>query len=269
MIETRPYYSEKGLSAAYYDQITALDPSVRGDVDIYARLAPPGGSILELGAGTGRVSLALAERGIQVLGIDLAPTMLQQAQAKLAKLPATVARRVRFLQADMTSLNLDETFDAVICPFFGLSHLPAGAAWKNVFAGIAKVLKPGGYAAFHVPDAARMAAAAPPPPDRAVLRLPADDKGESLLIYIAERIARPEIARFDQTVDYVIVDPRNQEKRRVREKLTYYSADPTPFGVTVGLIPGTPLIPMGDTGYIQVFHKPQERDEVVADITRS
>jgi 2-polyprenyl-3-methyl-5-hydroxy-6-metoxy-1,4-benzoquinol methylase len=73
MIETRPYYSAKGLSAAYYDQITALDPSVRGDVDIYARLSPPGGSVLELGAGTGRVSIALAERGISVLGIDRPP----------------------------------------------------------------------------------------------------------------------------------------------------------------------------------------------------
>jgi SAM-dependent methyltransferase len=264
MIETRPYYSEKGLSAAYYDQITALDPSVRGDVDIYARLSPPGGSILELGAGTGRVSLALAERGIHVLGIDLAPTMLAQAQAKLAKLPDTVAQRLRFQRGDMTSLNLDETFDAVICPFFGLSHLPAGAAWKNVFAGVAKLLKPGGYAGFHVPDAGRMAAATPPPPDRPVLRLPADDRGESLVIYIAERVAKPEIARFDQAVDYVIVDPRNQELRRVRERLTYYAADPTPYAVAVGLIPGTPIIPMSDTGYIQVFHKPQERDEVAA-----
>lgn len=259
MIETRPYYSAKGLSAVHYDQITAMDPSVRGDVDIYARLSPPGGSVLELGAGTGRVALALAERGIHVLGIEIAAAMLQQAQAKLARAPATVARRVRFLQADMTSLNLDETFDAVICPFFGLSHLPAGAAWKNVFGRIASLLKPGGYAAFHVPDAERLAAAPPPTPDRPVLRLPADDKGESLVIYIADRLSKPEIARFDQAVDYVIVDRRNQELRRVRERLTYYAADPIPYGVAAGLIPGTPIIPMGETGYIQVFHKPQDR----------
>lgn len=269
MIETRPYYSEKGLSAAYYDQITALDASVRGDVDIYARLSPPGGSILELGAGTGRVSLALAERGISVLGVDLAPTMLEQAQAKRAKAPDAVARRVRFQQADMTSLNFDETFDAVICPFFGLSHLPAGAAWRNVFAGVARLVKPGGYAAFHVPDPDRMAAAAAPPPDRPVLRLPADANGESLVIYIAERVANPKIGRFDQAVDYVIVDPRNKEKRRVREKLTYYAADPTPYGVAAGLVPGTPLIPMGDTGYIQVFQKPQDRVEVLEVLARS
>lgn len=269
MIETRPYYSEKGLSAAYYDRITALDPSVRGDVDFYARLAPPGGSVLELGAGTGRVTLALAERGMSVLGIDLAAPMLQQAVAKLAKAPAAVVRRVRLQLGDMTSLALDDRFDAVICPFFGLSHLPAGAAWRNVFAGITKVLTPGGYAAFHMPDAERMAAAAPPPPDRPVLRLPADENGESLVIYIAERIAKPKIGRFDQTVDYVIVDPRNQEKRRVREKLTYYAADPTPFAIEAGLVPGRPLIPMGETGHIQVFMKPQDRVEVIEDATRS
>lgn len=261
MIETRPYYSEKGLSAAYYDQITAMDPGVRGDADIYARLIPAGGSVLELGAGTGRVAMALAERGFSVLGIDMAPTMLVQAEAKRLKMPAAFARRIRFQQADMTALALDETFDAVICPYFGLAHLPAGAAWKNVFAGVARLLKPGGYAAFHMPNAESMAQA-PPSPDRPVLRLPADANGDSLVLYIAERKARTDISRFDQSVDYVIVDPRNKEKRRVREKLTYYAADPTPFAVNAGLIPGTPIIPMGETGYILAFHRPGDRVEV-------
>ena len=256
MTEVRPYYSEKGLSAAFYDRITARDPSVRGDVAFYATLAPQGGSILELGCGTGRVTLALAGRGFSVLGIDLAPTMLSQAQAKLAAAEQEVVGRVRLRRGDMTALNLDETFDAVICPFFGLAHLPAGAAWTNVFAGVMRSLKPGGSAAFHVPSAERIAAAPPVPPDRPVLQMPADDQGRTLSIYIAGRTAKPAIARFDQLIDYVVTDAAGREAQRARERLTYYAADPTPFAEAAGLLTGEPTVPMGETGHIQVFRKP-------------
>ena len=71
MPEVRPYYSDKGLAATFYDLTTEADSSLAGDIDLYAAMAP-GGSVLELGSGTGRVSLALAERGMRVLGVDLA-----------------------------------------------------------------------------------------------------------------------------------------------------------------------------------------------------
>ena len=54
-------------------------------------------------------------------------------EAKLAQAAPEVAARVRFRRGDMAALNLSETFDAVICPYFGLAHLPAGAGWRNVF----------------------------------------------------------------------------------------------------------------------------------------
>lgn len=256
---TEPYYSEKGLAAVYYDRITAMDPSVRGDVDIYARLAPPAGSFLELGAGTGRVTFGLAERGFSVLGLDLADTMLRQAEVRRKAAPATIARRIRLQQGDMTALaalGLEEKFHAVICPFFGLAHIPVGEAWEKVFAGAAELLVPGGFAAFHVPSGERLAAAAAPPPNRPVLRLPPDVLGLNLSIYVTERTADPEAGLFHQVVDYVQTDGRNREVRRSRERLTYHVADPTPFGVAAGLVPGTPLLPMGETGYVQVFRKP-------------
>ncbi len=71
MTETRRYYSDKGLTATVYDVVTALDPTLAGDIDLYAGLAPAGGHILELGAGTGRVSIALAEKGFRVTGYRL------------------------------------------------------------------------------------------------------------------------------------------------------------------------------------------------------
>lgn len=253
---TQPYYSEKGLSAAFYDRITALDPSIRGDVEIYAGLAPAGGSVLELGTGTGRVALALAERGLSVLGVDLAATMLRQAEARRADAPPGTAARLRLQRGDMAALALDETFDLVICPFFGLAHLPAGAAWTNVFKCVARVLKPGALAAFHVPSAEKLAAAPTPPADRPALRIPADDTGRTLSIHVVERTARPAIARFDQVLDYVVADAAGREERRARERLTYYAADPRPFAQGAGLEVGEPVIPMGETGHIQLFRKP-------------
>ena len=63
MAKAKPYYAEGGLSALYYDVVTAADARLRGDETIYGELAPPGGSILELGAGTGRLTCELAARG--------------------------------------------------------------------------------------------------------------------------------------------------------------------------------------------------------------
>ncbi len=256
MSDARPYYSEKGLSAAYYDTITALDPGHVGDIDLYAELTPAGGSVLELGAGTGRVAFALAERGYSVLGIDLAPTMLSQAQAKLAEAPSEIAGRLRFQRGDMTSLSLGETFDAVICAYFSLAHLPTGTAWRNVFKGVAKALKPGAAAAFHLPIAEKLAAPSPVPPDRPVITIPADDAGRRLSVFIAERSSKPAVNRFDQVLDYVLTDPRGREERRARERLTYYVIDPTPFAEAAGLTVDRAPVVLGGTGEIHVFRKP-------------
>ncbi|MFN3512953.1 MAG: class I SAM-dependent methyltransferase [Phenylobacterium sp.] len=255
MPEPRPYYSDKGLSAAFYDLITAQDASLAGDVELYASLAPAGGSVLELGTGTGRVAFALAEKGLSVLGLDIAPSMLAQAQTKHALRGPDLAARIRFRRGDMTALQLDESFDLVICPFFGLAHLPAGAAWRNVFTGVAGALKPGGKAAFHLPRAESLAGPAPPR-ERAVLQVSVDDAGRRLSIFVHERKAKAAIGRFDQVVDYVLTDARGREERRSRERLTYYVADPRPFAEAAGLrLEGAPT-PLGGVGEVHVFAKP-------------
>src|SRR5690606_8801449 len=101
----------RSLSARFYDVVTDADTRLGGDVDIYAALAPDGGSVLELGAGTGRVTFALAERGRCVVGVDLSPAMLEKAAARLAQAPPEIAGRLAFRQGDMTALDLKRTFD--------------------------------------------------------------------------------------------------------------------------------------------------------------
>jgi len=96
MAPMRPYYAERGLSAAFYDTVTAADALLEGDLAIYAGLAPRGGTVLDLGAGTGRLTLALAEHGFSAVGVEIAPAMLAQAQARREELSPEAARRVEF-----------------------------------------------------------------------------------------------------------------------------------------------------------------------------
>lgn len=253
MAEVRPYYSDKGLIADFYDLTTALDPTLKGDIDLYQALAPPGSSVLELGSGTGRVSLVLAEAGRTVLGVDLAPTMLVQAERRKAAAPPEIAARLRFVRGDMAALAFDETFDAVICPYFGLAHLPLGAAWRNVFKGVAAHLKPGGFAAFHLPNAEALARPAPPP-NMPVLQ--ADiGAGRRLQVYVKSRTSKPAVGRFDQVVENVVLDPAGRVERQARERLTYYAGDPAPYAADAGLELDRPPIDFGGVGAIHIFRR--------------
>jgi SAM-dependent methyltransferase len=250
MADVRPYYSDKGLAATFYDLTTAADRGLDGDIDLYAGLAPAGGAVLELGAGTGRVSLALAERGLSVLGLDLAPAMLAQAEAKLTQTPADIARRVRFRRGDMAALQLDETFDVVIAPYFALAHLPAGSAWRNVFSGVARHLRPGGRAAFHLPSKAMLDQ--PLPKVRGPVLQRSLEDGRRLTLFIQARTSKPAVGRYDQVVEYVVEGPRGIESRSL-DRMTYYLADPTSAALAAGLEPEAPV--MLDQNPVHLFRK--------------
>jgi SAM-dependent methyltransferase len=254
MAPTRPYYAERSLSAAFYDTVTAADESLEGDLAIYAGLAPEDGAILELGAGTGRLALALAERGLSVTGVEIAPAMLAQARAKRAELAPDVARRVELLRGDMTSLDLKRTFDLVICPAFGLAHLPRGMAWKSTFATAARHLKTGGVAAFHLPRMETMRLPAPEDPGRPTLDAPAPSGGR-LKLFARERTFREDVGRLDQVIEYVELDAGGEVLRRSLERLTWYYTDPLPLAAGEGLTPDRAPIALGDAGHIHVFRK--------------
>lgn len=254
MATTRPYYAERGLSAAFYDTVTAADARLEGDLEVYAGLAPAGGAILELGSGTGRLAFALAERGFSVTGVEIAPAMLAQASAKQADLEPEAARRVAFKRGDMTSLDLRRTFDAVICPYFTLAHVPRGMAWRNTFATAARHLKAGGLAAFHLPLPEIMRLPAPENTDLPVLDQPTPSGGR-LRLYVRERTFREDVGRLDQIIEYVELDGRGEVLRSSLERLTYYHTDPDPLAAPEGLTPDRDPIPLGGVGAIHIFRK--------------
>ncbi|OHB30918.1 MAG: hypothetical protein A2790_09645 [Phenylobacterium sp. RIFCSPHIGHO2_01_FULL_69_31] len=254
MAKAKPYYAPGSLSAVFYDRITGADAKLLGDEDIYAGLAPDAGALLELGAGTGRLTIGLAARGFRVCGVDISPVMLSQAEARVTGLPPDLRERIELRRGDMTSLDLKRTFDLVICPFFTLAHVPTGAAWRNTFAVAARHLPSGGLAAFHLPKLELMRGLEPPDPRRPVLDQHLGD-GRALLLFVLERSFKEGANRLEQVLEYVLADETGRIAHRSAERLTYYMTDPVPLAATAGLVPDRPPIDLGGVGDIFVFRK--------------
>lgn len=107
--------------AAYYDHAYRRR---RHDVRFYADLAERiGGPVLELGVGTGRVAAELARRGIEVLGVDRMPAMLERAERRVARLPRRARRLVTLERADIARFRSGRRFPLVIAPFNVFMHL--------------------------------------------------------------------------------------------------------------------------------------------------
>jgi SAM-dependent methyltransferase len=198
------------------------------------------------------VAIGLVRRGHGVLGLDIAPSMLDQAKIKREALPADLAARLRLKLGDMTSLALDETFDLIVCPYFTLAHVPPGAAWRNTFQGVARHLRSGGKAAFHLPteDGVRLAQ---PPSNRAALVRPLKDGGQ-LALYVIDHKFNPKFGRMDLILDYVTTASPGAVQTRSRERLTNYVADPRPYAEAAGL--EVAMAPIDFVGAIHVFIKP-------------
>lgn len=254
MAKAKPYYGEGALSALHYDTVTAADAHLAGDTDIYAALARPGAAILELGAGTGRLTVDLAARGFEVVGVDLAPAMLAQAKARVAAQPADVAARISLRLGDLTSVDLKRTFDLVICPYHTLAHIPAGAAWKNGFATAARHLPAGGLFAVHLPNLDLMRRLGPIDPKAVVMDRPLPN-GRRLRLYVRERSFREGLNRLEQVLDYTVVDAGGTEVQRSSERLVLYMQDPQPFAAAAGFTLDRPAADLGGDGHVWVFRK--------------
>jgi SAM-dependent methyltransferase len=121
----------------------------RDDLSFYISLARDYGSpVLELGAGTARVSMALAKAGHNVVGIELSEAMVLKGQEHLAR--ENLTDRVTLQQGDMRSLELPQTFPVVIAPFNTLMHAYTMQDQDATLATVKRHLEPGGVFAFDV-----------------------------------------------------------------------------------------------------------------------
>lgn len=123
----------------------------RYDLVHYVQLARDArGPVLELGVGTGRVAIAIARAGIDVVGLDMMPAMLVRADERLAQLPRRVRERVELVQGDLRTARLGREFPLVIAPFNVLMHMYTRTAIEEALATVLTHLQPEGRFAFDV-----------------------------------------------------------------------------------------------------------------------
>ena len=103
-------------TAKYYDYDNR--DNLTADKSFYLEYAQRTGSeILELGCGTGRVAIPLAEAGFCITGLDLSESMLDIFNEKLENVPEKVRNRVKLIKGDMSSFSFDKRYDLIIAPF--------------------------------------------------------------------------------------------------------------------------------------------------------
>jgi len=99
---------------------------------------PPGAEILDLCCGMGRHSLALADSGYRVTGVDLSEVLLEEARRH------DQFSRVTWIRGDMRQVPLHRDFDAVVNLFTSFGYFDRDEENARVLKEIDRLLKPGG-----------------------------------------------------------------------------------------------------------------------------
>lgn len=166
--------------AAVYDEMWAelFRPEVvRPAVDVLAGLAG-GGRALEFGVGTGRIAVPLAQRGVEVHGVDLSRAMIDQLRAK----PGGEAIGVTI--GDIATVRVPGTFTVVFLAFNTLANLMTQAEQVACFRNAARHLEPGGcfVTEVEVPELRKL------PPGQRVVPFQVSDTGWAYDVYdVAEQ----------------------------------------------------------------------------------
>lgn len=121
----RFYEGAGSIFVEAYDAFYQPDlPQIAGDIAFYSDLARrSAGAVLEVACGTGRVTLPLAEAGLNITGVDCSEGMLSLARRKAARLPKEAQGRLTLIHQDMTTLQLDQHFSFNFVPFRSFQHL--------------------------------------------------------------------------------------------------------------------------------------------------
>lgn len=121
------------------------------DIDFYVEAcAGAGGPVVEIGAGTGRIALPLAEAGHRVLAVDRSPAMLARLRRRAALLSDPVADRIETVVGTLEALPPLGPTDRILAPFRTLLHLADDEARVRLLAAVRDRLTPGGRFVFDV-----------------------------------------------------------------------------------------------------------------------
>jgi SAM-dependent methyltransferase len=200
--------------APFYDWENARTVG-RRDVRFWTDLARrQGGRVLELGCGTGRLSIPLLKSGADLVGLDRSEPMLQRARRKAAR--AGMRDRCRFVRGDIRALPFARRpgFSLVMAPYGMLQSLTSERDLGRTLESVAGVLRRDGLFGIDlVPDLPRWDEYH----DRVTLSGPRGARGRVTLQESVRQDRRRRLTIFDQ----VYVERRRGRTRRHRFSLTF------------------------------------------------
>lgn len=133
-------YGETG-SVAYDDMVAGDRTEVRDILDVVTALAPR--HLLELAAGTGRITFPLLALRAPVVALEFSPHMIALLGARAAELPPARRDRLTVVPGDMADFDLGCTFDAVVLGTSSVSLLSASGR-AGLLTSVLRHLEPGG-----------------------------------------------------------------------------------------------------------------------------
>lgn len=133
--ETQRFYREKANAGLWDSEAHVIE----------RYFTRTGGTLLDIGCGTGRTTIPLIRRGYKVIGVDLTPAMIDNAKA--------IARKKRlkidYRTGDATALGFaNDTFDYVLFSNQGWSQIPGRENRRRALREAHRVLKEGGIFVF-------------------------------------------------------------------------------------------------------------------------
>jgi 2-polyprenyl-3-methyl-5-hydroxy-6-metoxy-1,4-benzoquinol methylase len=105
-----------------------------------------GGRVLELACGTGRLTIPIAQSGVDIIGADLSRSMLETARAKAQR----AGVHVEFFEADMRSFALPGPFSTILIPGNSLLHLFTADDLIQCFRNVRRHMAPHGRLIFDI-----------------------------------------------------------------------------------------------------------------------
>ena len=141
--------------AASYDRLTN-DIPYEEILTFYRRLWAAYGvrpeTAVDLGCGTGSMSVLLAREGLSVTGVDRSEEMLTQAADKAAEME----NPPWFVRQRMEKLRLPATVDLAVCCLDGINYVTDPAALRETFARVFRALNSGGLFLFDINSEAKL-----------------------------------------------------------------------------------------------------------------
>ena len=143
-----PGAKEHYINAASYEARYAARSE---DVDYYLKAVHAGARVLEYGAGAGRLTLKLAEKGVHVCAVDASEPMIELLKIRRSALSRERRQLITPRRADMRSYRSAERYDFVIAAFHTLGHLYSTSDIESFLGNAITHLVTGGKILFDLP----------------------------------------------------------------------------------------------------------------------